>query len=183
MKEKATPPPMRHPPKPHPETLALINAEIAAALTRASDSSSRIDNKAIVLVGYAAAAASFLATRHPQPILAATAYIAYALAAALGIWAYAVQTYTDAPDPDALFTLYWDQPQADVLAALAATRAQAFKANTRKRAQKRQRWWASLTSLAAGIILMILAIAVPHTEHHGSAAPAHPRRPASQRIR
>src|SRR5215831_422903 len=106
-------------------TLQIINAEITAALARASDASSRIDNKAIVLVGYAGAAATFLATRHPQPILAGLAYTAYATAAAFGIWAYAVQTYTDVPNPSALFRTYSEKQPAEVLAALAATRTHA----------------------------------------------------------
>jgi hypothetical protein len=173
-----TPPPPPPSTRHHQETLELINAEITAALGRASDASSRIDNKAVVLVGYAAAAASFLATRHPQPLLAALAYTAYAAAAALGTWAYAVQTYTDVPEPLALFNVYWNKPPADTLAALAATRAQAFHANTRPRKRKKQRWWASLASLAAGTILMILALTIPHTGHHDSAAPVGTRQAA-----
>jgi hypothetical protein len=160
------------------QTLTLINAEITAALARTADSSARIDNKAIVLVGYAAAAASFLATRHPEPVLAGLAYAAYAAAAGFGTWAYAVQAYADAPDPRILFNSYWQRSPADVLAALAATRAQAFQANARLRGRKRQRWWASLASLAAGIVLMILALALPHNGQHGRAAPARTRQPA-----
>src|SRR5260370_17645936 len=65
-------------PEPQAETLDLINSEISASLARQSDSGKNIDTKAVVLVGYAVAAAAFLATRHAQPVLAALAYIAYA---------------------------------------------------------------------------------------------------------
>lgn len=57
-------------------------------------------------VGYAAAASSFLATRHAQPVLAALAYAAYGLAAGFGIWAYAVRLYQDVPEPRQLFNGY-----------------------------------------------------------------------------
>src|SRR5258708_10562218 len=65
-------------PEPQAETLDLINSEISASLARQSDSGKNIDTKAVVLVGYAVAAAAFLATRHAQPVLAPLAYIAYA---------------------------------------------------------------------------------------------------------
>ena len=158
-----TPTPPAATPALRADTLELINAEITASLTRAADASARIDSKAIVIVGYAGAAASFLATRHPQPVLAALAYAAYAACAGCGIWAYAVATYTDAPEPQQLFNTYWDQAPPAILAALAATRAQAFRANAAKRQRKARRWWLSLTALTAGIILMILAITIGHT--------------------
>src|SRR5260370_9814981 len=71
-------------PEPQAETLDLINSEISASLARQSDSGKNIDTEAVVLVGYAVAAAAFLATRHAQPLLAALAYIAYAAAAPFG---------------------------------------------------------------------------------------------------
>jgi len=51
-------------------TLEVINAEIAARLGRQFQSGEKIDNKSVVIVGYGIAAASFLATRHVQPVLA-----------------------------------------------------------------------------------------------------------------
>ena len=47
-------------PEPQAETLDLINSEISASLARQSDSGKNIDTKAVVLVGYAVAAAAFL---------------------------------------------------------------------------------------------------------------------------
>jgi hypothetical protein len=49
------------------DTLELINTEVTASLARLSDSGTSIDTKAAILVGYAAAAASFLATRRAEP--------------------------------------------------------------------------------------------------------------------
>ena len=62
----------------------LINSEITS-LARQAGSGQRLDTKAVLLVRYAGAAASFLATRHVQPILAALAYAAYGLCVTTGI--------------------------------------------------------------------------------------------------
>lgn len=142
----------------HAETLDLINAEIAASLARQYDAGASIDTKAAILVGYAAAAASFLATRHAQPVLAGLAYACYGLAAAFGLWAYAIRLYRDVPDPRQLFTEYLVSPKAQVLAAIAATRVQAFESNARLHVSKAQRWQISVVSLVAGVVLMLLAM-------------------------
>lgn len=149
------------------ETLELINAEITDSLARQSDSGAKIDTKAIVLVGYAGAASSFLATRHAQPVLAALDYAAYAAAAGFGIWAYAVRLYQDVPTPRNLFNAYVDRNKADVVAALAAARVPAFEGNASKHRRKARRWWISIVSLAAGVTLMLSSVTVAaHTDHH-----------------
>jgi hypothetical protein len=142
----------------HPETLELINTEVTASLTRQFDAARNIDTKAIVLVGYAGAAAAFLATRHPQAILAAFAYAAYALAAAFGIWSYAVRGHHNVPDPRELFNGYWTRPKAETLAVLAATRVKAFESNVEEHRRKATRWWFSLATLAIGVTLMVLSL-------------------------
>ena len=69
----------------HAETVDLVNTEVAASLTRQYDAGASIDTKAAILVGYTAAASSFLATRQAQPVLAGLAYAAYGLAAGFGL--------------------------------------------------------------------------------------------------
>src|SRR5260370_23859260 len=113
-------------PEPQAETLDLINSEISASLARQSDSGKNIDTKAVVLVGYAVAAAAFLATRHAQPVLAALAYIAYAAAGSFGIWAYPIPPYHDVPDPRELFNGDFGPPQASGAPALGAKQEEAF---------------------------------------------------------
>ncbi len=142
----------------HDDTLELINTEVTASLARLSDSGSRIDTKATFLVGSATTAATFLATRHAETALAALAYAAYGLAAGFGIWAYAVRLYQDVPEPRHLFNSYYAQPRAQVLAALAATRVEAFESNAHKHASKARRWWMSVLSLAVGVTLMLIAL-------------------------
>jgi hypothetical protein len=142
----------------HTDALELLNSEITASLARQAGSGQRLDTKAVLLVGYAGAAASFLATRHAQPILAAFAYGAFAACAAAGIWGYAVRVYQDVPHPHRLFTDYLPRTKAQTLAALAATRVQAFENNAPKQRQKALRWWISLASLAIGMTLMIFAL-------------------------
>jgi hypothetical protein len=143
---------------PHTETLELINAEIAGSLARQSDARTSIDNKAVVLVGYTGAVAGFLATRHPQPVLAVLAYLAFAGAAAFGVWAYAIRAHQDVPAPRELFNDHWQKPKAEALAALAATRVQAFESNAELEYQKATRWRLSLASLIFGMVLMLFAV-------------------------
>lgn len=140
------------------ETLELINAEIAARLARQAESGSKIDTKAVALVGYAGAGAAFLAARPGQHILAALAYIAFAAAIGFGVWAYAVYSYQDVPDPRSFFNMYFQQSKAEALVDLAATRAEAFELNAGRYRRKTKRWWFSLASLIAGVILMILSV-------------------------
>lgn len=140
------------------ETLDLINTEITASLTRQSDARTSIDSKAVVLVGYTGAVAGFLATRHPQLALAVLAYVAFAAAAAFGIWAYAIRYHEDVPAPRELFNEYWKKPKADALAALAATRAEVFESNAGLEKLKAMRWRLSLISLVVGMVLMVFAI-------------------------
>ncbi len=142
----------------HAETLELINTEVTASLARQSDAGSSIDTKAVILIGYAGAASSFLTTRHAAPVLAALAYAAYGMAAGFGIWAYAVRLYQDVPEPRQLFNDYHARPKAQVLAALAATRVEAFESNDRKHSRKARRWRISVVSLIVGVTLMLLAL-------------------------
>jgi hypothetical protein len=142
----------------HAETLELINNEVITSLSRQSDAGSSIDTKAVILVGYAGAGSAFLATRHAEPVLAALAYAAYGIAAVFGVWAYAVRLYQDVPEPRQLFNDYLARPKAQALAALAATRVEAFESNNRKHVRKARRWWISVVSLIAGGTLMLLAL-------------------------
>jgi hypothetical protein len=156
------------------ETLELINSELTARLARQAGSSDKIDTKAVVLVGYVIAAVSFLATQHPEPILAGLAYAAYAVAAALGVSAYAVRSYGDVPDPRGLFNGYVVLPRSRALAALAAVRVKAFEGNASTLRRKAGLWWFSVVTLLAGVILMVISIVV-HNDGHGGAARPQPR--------
>ena len=144
------------------ETLELISNEVTAILAAQYDSAARIDTKATILVGYAGAAASFLATRHSRPVLAALAYVAFGAAVCFGIWAYGVYFYETVPEPRTLFTRYRKRTKAEVLAALAATRVKVIERNADRIDQKVKRWWISLGILTIGMVLMISAIAGAH---------------------
>lgn len=142
------------------ETLELINNELAGRLVRQANSSAKIDTKATALTGYAIAAASFLATQHPQLALAGCAYGAYALAIGLSITGSSVGRHDDPPAPRPLFNRYAARPRAEVLAALGATRVKAFEANARRYDRKARLWYAATAALTAGAVLMIIAIAM-----------------------
>ena len=154
------------------ETLELINAELAGRFERQADSGTKIETKAIALVGYVLAAAAFLATQHPQPVLAGLAYAAYIAAFGLGVYSYAVGTYHEVPKPRKLLNGYVMRPKAEALAALAAERVKALEANASRHERKAQLWRISLACLALGVTLMVVSIVI-HTGHHDSTARAH----------
>lgn len=151
------------------ETLELINAELTARLDRQADSDAKIDTKAVTLIGYAVVAASFLATRHPQAILAGFAYGLDAVAVGLSLGAYALARHLDVPSPRALFNRYAARSKPMALAALAAERVRAFEANARRHERKSRLWRASLASLVLGLTLMVASIMV-QTGHHATGA-------------
>ena len=142
----------------HTATLELLNTEVTARLARQSAAGSSIDTKAVILIGYAGAASSFLTTRHAVPVLAALAYTAYGMAAGFGIWASAVRVYQDVPDPRQLLNRCHALSKAQVLTALAATRVAAFESNARRNDRKVRWWRISVVSLVVGVTLMIFAL-------------------------
>src|ERR1700735_3700036 len=142
------------------ETLEVISDEIRRRLERQSDGMSKIDTKAVILVGYAAALSSFLVTRHAELVLAIFAYLAFGGAAIAGISVFAVGGFRDSPAPRTLFEKYLMRPKSDVLAAISATRVAVFEKNVARHRRKAQVWRLSLAALLAGVLLMLLSIVV-----------------------
>jgi|SRR5579875_757559 uncharacterized membrane protein (UPF0136 family) len=154
------------------ETLDLINREIAARLDRQSDSIAKIDTKAGLVIGYAIAAASFLATRHAEPILTGLAFASYAIAAGVGIAALAVWNYQDI-EPEPLVS-YAGVSHASALAPLISRRVRVFGINAARQRRKAVQWWISLAALVLGAALMVAAILVQTYQHGGTSQRAHP---------
>ena len=162
------------------ETLDLINSELAGRLDRQDQSGSRIDTKATLLVGFAATAAQFLATRHAQPVLQAMAFAAYAVAFCLGVWTLAVAPYKDI-EPRKLLDGHAMLPKEEVLAHLAATRVKIFEINKRKHDRKSVTWWLSLVALSIGLVFS--AVSIVQTSNHGSPGrPSPPHATAAGRV-
>ena len=155
----------------HADTLALINDELTARLARQSEAGAAIDTKAVVLVGYALVAVSFLATQHPDIVLASFAYAAYAIAVGYGIASYAVGSYSDVPAPRALLNGYGARPKTEALAALSAERVLAFESNATRHSRKASRWRISLAVLLVGVTFTVVAV-VAHNGHHDRPAGA-----------
>jgi hypothetical protein len=149
-------------PEPQADTIELINTELTDRLGRQAAAGAQIDTKAVVLVGYVAAAASFLAIQHSQPVLTWLAFAAFAVAAGFGIGAYAVGTYQDVPVPRHLYNNYALRPKSAALTALASERVKAFEYNKPKHQRKAVRWWVSLVALMIGVVLMFAAIYGAH---------------------
>jgi hypothetical protein len=153
------------------DTLELINNEMSARLARQLDAGAKVDTKAAVVAGFAATATQFLAIRHDYRLIPAIlAFAAYAVAFLAGVWALAVTTYEDVPEPRALVDRYAERPKVTALASLASTRVRAFEKNRTKHTHKVTRWWISVAALGAGLILSAVAI-VNTSDHGGRAAP------------
>jgi hypothetical protein len=90
------------------------------------------------------------------------AYVAFAIASTCGIWAYRLRSYRDVPTPRQLFNEYMARPKADTLAALAATRVEAFESTAPKHRQKARLWRISLATLAVGVTLMVVSVTSAH---------------------
>ncbi|MFF3326406.1 hypothetical protein [Streptomyces sp. NPDC002889] len=145
-------------------TLELINSELESRLARQSDVGSKIDTKAVFLVGFAATAAQFLASRSAQPLLAGAAFVAYAVAIGFGVAVFHLADYEDI-EPRQVLEHHARSTKGETLVQLAATRVGMFEKNSAAHRRKARRWTISLTALVAGIALSTAAILL-HTDGH-----------------
>ncbi|WP_246144437.1 hypothetical protein [Actinacidiphila oryziradicis] len=108
------------------QTLELINSELAARLARQSESGAKVDTKAFFLVGFAATAAQFLASRNFESFTGAAAFAAYAVAIGFGILVFNLAEYEDIKPRETLDT-YARSTKGATLGALAGTRVGIFE--------------------------------------------------------
>ena len=146
------------------QTLELINSELAARLARQSESGAKVDTKAVFLVGFAATAAQFLASRSFEPFTGAAAFTAYAAAIGFGISVFKLAEYEDIKPRDVLDT-YARSTKGATLGALAGTRVGMFEKNDALHQRKARRWTVTLAAVAAGICLSTVSL-VLHTDGH-----------------
>ncbi|WP_228049481.1 hypothetical protein [Streptomyces justiciae] len=158
------------------QTLELINSELAARLARQAESGAKVDTKAIFLVGFAATAAQFLASRSYEPFTGAAAFLAYAVAIGFGIAIFNLAEYEDLKPRETLDT-YARSTKGATLGALAGTRVGFFEKNEAVHQRKTKRWTVALAAVGAGICLSTVSL-VLHTDGHdrhtepGKPAPA-----------
>ncbi|MGH3408368.1 MAG: hypothetical protein ACRDRJ_38630 [Streptosporangiaceae bacterium] len=146
------------------ETLTFLNNQISGRMDRQSESLDRIDTKAALVIGYAGAAVTFLATRHPQPTLAGLAYVGYGIAAAFGLAALFVRSYRYL-DPRALLDEHAGSAMAVALAEVAATSVIMFETNDRQQGRKVRHWKLSVVALLAATALLVSAILLQTDSH------------------
>jgi hypothetical protein len=142
-------------------TLELINAELASRLSRQDLSLSRIETKATVVLGFAATAAQFLATRDPfrtpwSTLFGLVAFLVYAGAFAFGIWTLRVAKFDDL-DPGELRQIATID-KMDALRQLIWARRAMFDTNKRKADRKADTWWWSFVLLTAGLLFSLACI-------------------------
>jgi hypothetical protein len=140
------------------ETLELVNAELAQRQAGQTAAAAAVQTRALLLLGFAAVAAQFLATRDGEPVLQLGAFTAYAVSAAAGLAALAVRPSPPGPTVDALLQEYAGQPRDDALARLAAARAVALREDAARQRRRTQWWWVALIALTVATVLSILVI-------------------------
>jgi hypothetical protein len=140
------------------ETLELVNLELAERHARQAASSASIETRSVLLAGFVAIAAQFIATRQAQPVLQAGALTAYTVSFVGGVAVLAVRPPGEALPAGALVEDYARRPKAQLLAALAAARAAALQANAGRQRRKAQCWWVAVVALGAATVLSVLAI-------------------------
>jgi hypothetical protein len=140
------------------ETLELVNLELAERHARQAASSASIETRSVLLAGFVAIAAQFLATQHTQPVLQAGALTAYTVSFVGGVAVLAVSSPGEALPASALVEDHARRPKAEVLAALAAARVAALEANAGRKRRKAQFWWVAVVALGVATALSVLAI-------------------------
>ncbi|MFF4031743.1 hypothetical protein ACFYZ2_18690 [Streptomyces sviceus] len=146
-------------------TLELINSELASRMARQSESGAKVDTKSVFLVGFAATATQFLASRSFEPFSGTAAFAAYAVAIGFGISIVNLSEYEDISPREVLDT-HGRSTKGAALVALAATRVGMFEKNARLHTRKTRRWTISLTMLVIGVCLSTVSILL-HTDAHG----------------
>ncbi|WP_247721323.1 hypothetical protein [Streptomyces sennicomposti] len=146
-------------------TLELINTELASRMARQSESGAKVDTKTVFLVGFAATATQFLASRSFEPFTGTAAFAAYAVAIGYGIAIFNLAEYEDIKPREVLDT-HGRSTKGAALVALAATRVGMFEKNAHLHARKTRRWTVSLTMLVIGVCLSTASILL-HTDVHG----------------
>jgi len=142
-------------------TLELINTELSSRLSRQDQSLSRIEAKAVVVLGFAATAAQFLATRDPfrtswSTLLGLVAFLAYTCAFAFGVWTLRVAKFSDLEVKE--LRQIAEIGQADALRQLIWARMTMFDDNKKKADLKARAWWWSSALLTAGLLSSVICI-------------------------
>jgi len=147
--------------EPQLDVLKLVNAELTARIARQDASMTRVETKAVVTIGFAVAAAQFLATRDlfksPLSILfGLLAFMAYLLAFAIGIWSIRVAKFADLEGSWLLGLA--EQPHVNVLRKLSWSRKNVVDQNKKAAERKARLWWRSLGLLTAGLVSSVLCV-------------------------
>jgi hypothetical protein len=140
------------------ETLELINVELAERQARQAAAAAAVEARSLVVVGFAAAAAQFLATRDGQPLLQRAAFAAYAVSALAGLAGLAVRPARSQPTAEALLDGYPREPRDESLARLAAARVAALQESSARQQRRIRCWWVAVGALAVATVLSIVAI-------------------------
>lgn len=144
------------------EALELVNHELAQRHARQAADSSSLETRAVLLAGFVALAAQFLATRDAQPVLRATALTAYAVSFLGSVAVLAVRSSSgEVLAAGALVEDHARRPKTHLLAALAAARAAALQADAGRQRRRVRCWWVAVAAFGLATALSVLALLQP----------------------
>jgi hypothetical protein len=150
------------------ETLRLVHQEVSERSSRLAANSDRIDTKATTLLGFVLAAATFLASKSPQPVLAVLGYLGFTLAGYFGIRSMRPRAFKDAPEPGPLMRDVAPRSEAAALTLITTAKVQAFEHNHKTHEDKAKHWSLSLRTLMVAALLAVLALAIGDGKSDGN---------------
>ncbi len=143
-----------------PGTLELAEQVVRDRLQAQRTAIERIETKATVLLGFAAAAVQFVLRSEASGPWLVAGLIFYGLSLLAGLAAIGLYEHRYPPEPGRLVQAYLDLPKAHVLDVLVRSRADAFYENGRHMRRKRIAWQATLVFLVLAVLLSGIALEV-----------------------
>jgi len=141
------------------DTLELANDVIRERLELQRTAIERIETKATLLLGFAAAGIQVLLLRGVHGVPGAVAITAFALSMATGLGCVAVYEHHYPPEPGRIVDAYLAVSRAHLLDVLVRTRTVAYFRNAKVTRRKRVAWLVTLFLLAIGAAASGLTIA------------------------
>ncbi len=141
-------------------TLELAERVVRDRLQAQRTAIERIETKATVLLGFAAAAVQFVLRSETSGGWLIASLVFYGLSLLAGLAAIGLYEHRYPPEPGRLVQAYLDLPKAHVLDVLVRSRAEAFYENGRHMRRKRWAWQATLISLVVAVVLSAVALGI-----------------------
>lgn len=143
-----------------PETVEVAEALLRDRLNVQRTAIERIETKATVLLGFAAAAGQFVLSSDATGWWLWSSLALYGASIMSGVLAIGIYEHSYPPEPRRLVHAYLDVPKVQLLDVLARTRADAFYENAGHMRTKRRAWIATLILLILAVVCSTVALSI-----------------------